>query len=716
VTIYTSGVSPSWSACGFSYALLFLLDISHLRFYTERSSKTSESGDKRHDMRPFPIILLFLLVISPFTPASALSNPDICVPVSNEARTVLEFRFAEPPLVQERGYDRLVMPLEGTTRTVGKPELPIITRLVAIPSNTSCKARIVSIQYRSLHNLDIIPYISGTDYEPKEWVIDREFYQQDRWYPEKTIELGSPGIMRDVRILPLTIYPFSYNPLKREVRMIERITIELEHLPGTDCNEKTFRHEGISPVFEKFYEKNILNFDFVRGQRGTQRGSYLIIVPDALYNNVLPLSNWKHKRGDKTIVKKLSEVGYVNTQIRNYISTAYYTWDPPPDQVLIIGDVDNFPTFYDYDPRHGQFASDIQYSLLEGSDLFPEVLLGRISVDNSLELDVVVAKTLSYEKSPYSPTTWLGKFLCVAGEDFDSQVETKIWVQEFAEGFGYTVDTLFSRSGANATMISNAINNGRAYVNYRGGGWGYGWREPYYTTTDILVYLNNGWKLPVMTSVNCGSGKFNWSSGECFGELWIRSGTPTNPKGGVAFVGASHWTYASRNNALDVGMYRAIFNDSLTVLGTAMNAGKLFMYQCYPEMDTTRVTYGVYHILGDPSLHLWTAIPTTLTVSHPALIPLGNTGVDIEVRDHLNAPLPGALCCLSKGTDVYVYGYTNSEGICSFQIHPTGYHMREPRLSYPALSMWDTEVIPSMTITRAAAAATATGSSIPEKR
>jgi hypothetical protein len=618
-------------------------------------------------MKPFTIPLLLLLCSISF--AFTLPNPDIRIIHSDEMGTALRVFIQQPSMAYEDGYTRLLMPLEGTTHSVGRPELPIITRFIAIPYNATCTAHVSQLTYGYLQNLDITPYQSGTDYAPAAWSIDDAWYQKDHWFPEKIIELGQPAILRDVRIVPLTIRPFSYNPIKRELRIVESITIELEHAPGTCSNGKTNIRNSFSSTFRRLYEKTILNFTALYGQRGAERGSFLIIVPDALYNNVLPLAEWKHKRGDRTVVKKVSEVGSGSSQIKNYISTAYNTWNPPIDQVLLIGDIDGLPTFYEYDPRHGTYATDLQYSLLEGNDPFPDILLGRISVDNTFELDVVVAKTLGYEKSPYAPSTWLGKFLCVSGRDFLSQVETKIWVQEFVEDFGYTVDTLFARNGATATMISNAINNGRAYVNYRGGGWGYGWREPYYTTSEILN-LSNDWKLPVMTSINCGSGKFNWGSGECFGERWIRSGTPTNPKGGVAFVGASHWTYASRNNPLDVGIYRAIFNDSLNVLGTAMNAGKLFTYQCYPEPDTTRVTFGVYHILGDPTLNLWTSIPTSINVTHPVMISLGNVGLTVEVTDQSNAPVANALVCLSKGTEVYAYDYTNSAGISSFQIRP----------------------------------------------
>ena len=45
------------------------------------------------------------------------------------------------------------------------------------------------------------------------------------------------------------------------------------------------------------------------------------------------------------------------------------------------------------------------YSQLDGNDLLPEVIVGRISVRSNNELGVVVAKTLAYEKATYIDIT-----------------------------------------------------------------------------------------------------------------------------------------------------------------------------------------------------------------------------------------------------------------------------------------------------------------------
>ena len=52
---------------------------------------------------------------------------------------------------------------------------------------------------------------------------------------------------------------------------------------------------------------------------------------------------------------------------------------------------------------------DFPYCQLDGSDLLPEVFIGRISVNSNSELSNVINKTLAYEKATYinqTGTSW----------------------------------------------------------------------------------------------------------------------------------------------------------------------------------------------------------------------------------------------------------------------------------------------------------------------
>jgi len=64
---------------------------------------------------------------------------------------------------------------------------------------------------------------------------------------------------------------------------------------------------------------------------------YLIITHNNFYDAVTPLAWWKHKKGMRTKVVRLSEIGYNAASIRSYITTAYNTWQIPPEFILLVG-------------------------------------------------------------------------------------------------------------------------------------------------------------------------------------------------------------------------------------------------------------------------------------------------------------------------------------------------------------------------------------------
>ena len=73
----------------------------------------------------------------------------------------------------------------------------------------------------------------------------------------------------------------------------------------------------------------------------------------------------------------------------------------------LIGDVGgtySLPTYYEdfgHDSYGNQCEGDHPYSQLDGNDLLPEVLIGRMSIRSSSELTTVVYKILNYEKATY---------------------------------------------------------------------------------------------------------------------------------------------------------------------------------------------------------------------------------------------------------------------------------------------------------------------------
>lgn len=417
------------------------------------------------------------------------------------------------------------------------------------------------------------------------------------------------------------------------------------------------------------YGNMILNYEY---DPSSLPQGLLIITPVSFYNAVLPLARWKEQKGWSVTVATLTQTGSSNTAIKNFITAAYNDSTPRPEYVLLIGDRDSLPAFTvpsEVNP------SDHQYSMLDGTDIFSDLMVGRLSVSNVNELNTVVAKIIGYEKTPYTTDTmWYKRGLMVAADyPYDTMttpVMTKRWVRNLMLDNGFSqVDTVYDPPVQNGvTPITNSVNTGVAFINYRGGLADYqGWDHPYFKNADLQA-VANGWKLPVVTSLVCSNGAFH--SPACFGEVWLRIGNPITPKGAVAFFGASSPTTHSRwNNCLDQGIYWGLLEEGIVNFGSMTYRGKLEAYMDFPlETDDAEFYFYTYNVLGDPSLEVWTGVPRSLNVTHASSISTGTNAFSVQVRDGANQPVPGALVSLYKEGEVKSVLRSNTSGMAYFQI------------------------------------------------
>ena len=96
------------------------------------------------------------------------------------------------------------------------------------------------------------------------------------------------------------------------------------------------------------------------------------------------------------------------TAIRNFLAYAAEHWDPAPMFVTLIGDGSYdyknnssisqgnwIPAFQDGDSTYDEW-----YTRVVGGDLFPDMAIGRLTVQTATEADVVVDKIIAYDRTP----------------------------------------------------------------------------------------------------------------------------------------------------------------------------------------------------------------------------------------------------------------------------------------------------------------------------
>jgi hypothetical protein len=581
-------------------------------------------------------------------------------------------------------YQSIDLLSEGSSSLVGTPDLPYISKILAIPDKAGVSVEVIATGgLQTIQNINLPPCRkSWFEGQPAtSYIEDKGSFSSGNIFPENLASIETPMVFRDFRIARLSIFPVRYIASKKEVQIASSITIRVNYTSAKAINPKTRQTTSIAPSFAKIYESFIFNYESALSRLGkgvkSGRDVMLCIMPDAFVSDFQVYADWKRQSGIDIHITKFSDIGAnANdpTIIKNHIADAYHNWLYPPTYVLLVGDAEVLPVEivnYDY-----SFPSEDYYVEIDGNDYFPEMMIGRFPVQTNYALNVMINKAMSYEKSPNTTNTdWFKKGVCTSNDAYVSQIDTKRFTAKvMREDGGFLVDTLMSNPGCtmNLTDVIQTINDGRSFLNYRGEGWSYGWWANCYpfNTSDVSS-INNGTKLTFVTSIGCGVCMFDVSGGNCFAEEWVKLGTPTSLRGAVAFIGAVSNTHTTYNNYMDKGIYVGMFREGLETPGQGLQRGRLLMYQTFGALDAwVEYQYRVFCILGDPSVHIWKKIPLAVNVDHPACVPITYSDNIITVT-HSSTGLPVTNAQVTITSDsVFATGYTDTTGKVTLGITP----------------------------------------------
>lgn len=578
-------------------------------------------------------------------------------------------------------YQSIDLLTDMFTTIPGSPELPYIAHVLAIPDKAGVTVEVIEKgEMFSFSNIDIAParssWVEGSEEPP--YSKDLMAYKLSNPFPSEMASMDRPSIMRDFRISRLAVFPVRYIPEKAELQVYSSITVKVNYHGGEVVNPKTSPQKRISPSFAQLYKNTIFNYEQVLNERyaGKEDGKELMlcIMPDIFYDSFLEYAEWKRESGIDVHITKFSEINATASNpntIKNYISDVYQSWEDRPTYVLIVGDDGIFPKKIVTYPAYS-FAWEDFFVAVDGDDYFPEMMIGRFTNKDNNVMQIMMNKFKVYEKYPYTEDpTWIKKATCCSNNQYESQVQTKRFVADvlLQNGRFLSVDTMMSNGywGSNCTYsitdIINALNQGRSFLNYRGEGWAYGWYASCYNFGHSEVMsLNNGQKMPFVTSIGCGVAMFDYTSGNCFGEDMIELGTINNPRGAVSFVGATSNTHTTYNNRIDKGMYIGMFQEGMETPGQALLRGKLYMYNVFGNEYYVEYHYKVFCTLGDPSIHIWKNVPQEVNIDFTDLIYVGQSTAEcVATYETTGFPVVNGTVTIT-GDDVFVSGNTDETG------------------------------------------------------
>ena len=581
---------------------------------------------------------------------------------------------------QSDALQHLTIQGTGKTSEIGDPELPIFSTYIPVPENSEISVEYIIGTVQREEDVDLYR-VQPEDIHPEnsELPVSQSWSRTENiQYPPESFTLSEPLYMRGERLIRLDVIPFTYDDGEKTLDIHQDVEIEIRYTHSAQQPNVRLR----SRAFEPFLMEMIPGYEPSSRDEDYQTPAILYICGgNALSNPYFQqLVSWRHKRGFKVYTASTAITGNSSGDIKSYITNAYNNFDPPPEYVGLIGDVNSsfdIPTYYENwsecygGPCHGE--GDYPYSLLEGDDLLPEVFLGRISVRSSQELAIVVAKTMNYEKVISPQDNWFEKAgLLVNPESYGSGgslLSTNQFLEMILEMADYEdIDVGVEYDLYNASSWLNArLSDGVSYLNFRGL---YG--PGSFDIGVIMSNLDSQSMLPFVTFITCGTGSFAYELASP-NEQFVRSGlSPSNYSGGVAAIGtATVGTHTQFNNLMDMGIYNGIFTQGVETAGAALAAGKMALINTYPGNPVHYVDIFCHwnNLIGDPGLHLWTDTPTVVTVQHPETILAESDIIHIEVTDENGAPVQDAVVTLLKGADeIFISRRTGEDGIASFDL------------------------------------------------
>ncbi|PKP19873.1 MAG: hypothetical protein CVU04_05095 [Bacteroidetes bacterium HGW-Bacteroidetes-20] len=549
---------------------------------------------------------------------------------------------------------KLAMGNAYPTEQLGAPELLKSTTSIIVPEGVQPTISVLEANFSLVSNFNLapskgrlyrdidpstVPYVKGDQYLVNGFMGDNQGV------------IGTPYQLRDFTGVTVTVHPFAYNPVQKELKVYQSLILKISY-----SSENSVVAKKNNVVFDQIYSRHFLNYKEYSNSKYnplTEEGELLIITPATFVTALQPLKEWKIKSGIPTTIVPTSIAGSTAAAIKTYI-TNYYNANNLA-YVIIVGDHTQFPYF----TLSGQTA-DNYFTEIAGSDNYPDILLGKISAENVDQVTVQVNKFIGYDQGLFTQTHH-ASFCGIAssegpGDNNEYDYQHIRTINNLLQTFTYTSGYEFfdgsqgglDASGApNATMVANALNTGIGVINYCGhGDWNL-FVSSNFTNTHITQLVNYE-KLPFIFSVACQNG--NYVNKLCFAEVWLRAISGGKPTGAVgALMSTINQPWNPPMCAQDE--FARVLTDATPAftkrtLGGISFGGIMKMLDVYSDASTART----WVLFGDPTMMVRTTQGTNITASHMNQVAVGATSIVIS------SPIDGAKVTLTHNSQIIAQG------------------------------------------------------------
>ncbi|MBT7789548.1 MAG: T9SS type A sorting domain-containing protein [Calditrichaeota bacterium] len=596
--------------------------------------------------------LLVLLICLPGISAAVSSSAILTADNDLESRIVFSAPETEITTINDGENHFTDFKIEGESYTLveGLPQLPAITRNLIIPWNHRASLEIISDNF-SFQNAEAPPLPYSINSESNATI---QSVATPDIYPPQPVMVSEPRVFRGNQIVTVTYFPYQYNSVSRQFIHHENVEVLISNTPveASDAQEIPEAKTLTRDSYRMLHALTMNAPERDDGGATLPLGGYLFVVgvtfdEDDEGELINQLADWKRACGHHVEISWHQEHRSVSNTIYNMIRAGYEEWDPPLEYVCLIG------AFGNPSGRSSQF-NDVKYGMLGGNSYTSEVAIGRLSATNHNQLEVTIARILSYQSDPY--TDDMGWFDLAGGIaeqvggwliSIDHSIQ---WITQAARQVGFDdVRTHLSNQNGPQATADQWLRAGANIIFQRGLNFGQSYQRNIYP-----VYLA------------CGGGHVR----DAWTHIW-NQGSMNNLRGPSAISGSSHNQSTVSCNVLLSSMGRVLLLDHLP-LGWA-RAYATSMLEYAGVMDRYGVEYYTndFGYYGDPGQVIWQGRPDRIEVTHPESIAIGSNRIVVEADNvDLEEGIVNALVTITQPGELLYWDFTDENATCIIELDP----------------------------------------------
>ncbi len=578
------------------------------------------------------------------------------------------------------------------TTEPGSPLLPVYSGNVLIPAG----AELTSITVTKVERTELgqgltlypvqPPRPSNTDVAfvgPNQSV-----YSSGAVYPASPLTQVPAGSKAGFRIAGFLFCPFEYRAASGSLTLLSRVELEVSYrenavaAPVLTFSQREQAQRGVEAIVVN--PRDVATMAPPAAEKDAAEIDAIIVTSTAMKPTFETLRSYYMRKGFFTVIMPTESIyahytGYDNAEkVRNMLKEKFA--QNGLKYVVLGGDVEVCPfrngylEYSPYDvPADWYFAdldgtwdddADHQYGEMTGDtpDLFGDIIVSRIPVDDATQFAHFFAKDTTYELAP--DTAYLNNVLLPFEDlwsniDYYGRIVNKNIALALSAMSTWEVDSMLSMPPA--TCVAS-INAGRQLWHFAGHGATTQFGYTFYTSD--IASLTNAAKPVIVNSMACDCGAFD--EGECLGELLV-----TDVNGAVSTATNARFGWGAPpemgpSEALCMEFYNNYikgFNQ-----GEAYNLAKDF----WRNASFTQLTYrwSVYDwtFQGDPTMRMWRTVPRDIAVDFSDTIAAAPQTLTAEVSYAGGGDAAGARVAILHSGALVARGVTNSSGVAALAI------------------------------------------------